>query len=321
VYLVWGSTYLGIKVAVRTLPPFAAAGVRFLLAGVILGSILLLLGRTLRARPRELAGAVLLGVLMLAAGVGLVHLAETRIDSSVAAMIAGSVPLQVVLWRLLARERVRRATWVAATAGLVGLALVVLPGGLDGSSTAVGLLTMIIATLSWSRGSFLATRVRLPPDPFVTTTIQMLTAGIVLTAVATALGDWGEISRADLQRGPLLAVVYLAVAGSVVGLTAYVWLLHHAPISRVVTHQYVNPLVAIALGAAFLDERPAVATLVGAAIVLAAVVATLRSESAGAPVSAGPEAAVPRETRADPSASAGRRVSLRGRRARPRGAR
>jgi drug/metabolite transporter (DMT)-like permease len=300
VYTVWGSTYLAIKLAVRTLPPFAVAGSRFLLAGVVLGLIVALAGRTLRANRRELAGAAFLGVVMLVCGVGFVHVAETRIDSSVAAMIAGSVPLQVVVWRLVARERVRPSTAIAAAAGLVGLGLVVLPAGIGEGSTAVGLATMLFSSVSWSVGSFMTTRVRLPADPFATTTIQMLTAGVVLLVIATARGDWGAISRPDLQTGPVAATVYLALFGSVIGFTAYAWLLQHAPISRVVTHQYVNPLVAIALGALFLGERPSAPTLAGAIVILVAVVATLRGETARIDVTTEPGAVALPETRAGP---------------------
>lgn len=283
VYVVWGSTYLAIKVAVRTLPPLLAAGTRFFVAGALLAGVLALMGRSFRATRGEAFAAVGMGLLLLVCGVGLVHVAELRIDSSVAAMIAGSVPVQVVIWRLAGREHVRRATMAAAAAGLVGLALVVVPDGLRSGSTAVGLLTMLVASLSWSRGSYVSTRVRLPADPFVATTIEMLSAGVVLVLAAGAFGEWGDVSRADLQRGPVLAWAYLVVFGSVIGFTAYAWLLRHAPISRVVTHQYVNPLVAIALGALFLGERPGAATLAGAGVIIAAVVVTLRSETS-APV-------------------------------------
>jgi len=120
--------------------------------------------------------------------------------------------------------------------------------------------------------------------------------------IGSALGEWGDVSRADLQAGPVLAWAYLAVFGSVIGFSAYAWLLHHAPISRVVTHQYVNPLVAIGLGALFLGERPAPATLVGAAVILAAVVVTLRSEAGTAVPTTEPAAGVPPGTPADRSA-------------------
>ncbi len=284
VYLVWGSTYLAIKVSVRTLPPLLSAGFRFVLAGVLLATILAL-GRTrLRVPWRQAAAAVGLGVMLLACGVGLVTLAETHIDSSVAAMIAGSVPLQVIIWRSLARERIAGATRLSALVGLAGLALIVVPAGAAGGSTAIGLATMLAATISWSAGSFLSGRAPLPDNAFVTTAYEMLGGGIVLVTVALLLGEGGDLGAGAFAAGPLAAWLYLVVAGSLVGFTAYAWLLRNAPISQVVTHQYVNPLVAIALGGLFLGEKPGGATAIGALIVIGAVFATIRSEGRPTPL-------------------------------------
>src|SRR6187397_1752251 len=153
VYLVWGSTYLAIKVSVRTLPAFISAGSRILLAGALLALILALRGRSLRITRRELASSAVLGIALLGLGVGLVTFAETRIDSGIAAMIAGSVPLQVILLRTIARERVALATRLSVLVGLAGLALIVIPGG-DGASSTVGLAIALAATISWALGSF-----------------------------------------------------------------------------------------------------------------------------------------------------------------------
>jgi len=278
VYLVWGSTYLAIKIAVRTLPPLLTAGTRFLAAAAVLAAILAVARRSLRVARREALAAAGLGVVLLACGVGMVHVAETRIDSGVAAMIAGSVPLQIVVWRALAGDRVPRPTVLAALVGLAGLALVVGPDSLAGGSVAVGLLVMLAASLSWSRGSFVSRRLTLPADPFVATVYEMLGGGLVLTAAALAIGEGGDLGAGALQPGPVAAWAYLAVVGSVVGFSAYVWLLRNAPISQVVTHQYVNPLVAVALGALLLGERPGAATLAGAALIVGAVVVTARHE-------------------------------------------
>ena len=282
VYVVWGSTYLGIKIAVRTLPPFLTAGTRFLAAAVVLAGILAVARRSLRVGRREMLSAAALGVALLAFGVGLVHVAETRIDSGVAAMIAGSVPLQIVVWRALAGERVPRATILAAVVGLAGLAVVVGPDGLGGGSVAIGLLVMLGASLSWSRGSFVARRLALPPDPFVATVYEMLGGGLVLVTAGLVAGEAGRVDADALQPGPVAAWAYLAIVGSVVGFSAYAWLLRNTPISQVVTHQYVNPLVAVALCALLLGERPAPTTLAGAALIVGAVVVTARHEGGGA---------------------------------------
>src|SRR5688500_16621582 len=198
VYLVWGSTYFAIKISVRTLPPFLSAGARFLLAGALLALILLALGRSIRVSRRELGAAALVGTSLLALGVGVVTLAETRIDSSTAAMIAGSVPLQVILLRTLSREQVARATRLSVLVGLAGLALVVVPGG-EGSSSAIGLALMLGASVSWSLGSFFGHRLPLPEDGFVATTWEMLSAGIVLLVLGAARGELGSSDPAALS--------------------------------------------------------------------------------------------------------------------------
>ena len=306
VYVVWGSTYLAIKVAVRTLPPLLAAGTRFLAASAVLALVLVVARRSLRVPAHQGLASVGVGAALLAGGVGLVHVAETRIDSSVAAMIAGSVPLQVVVWRLVGGERVHRATVIAALVGLGGLALVVGPDGLGGGTVAVGLLVMLVGTGSWSAGSYLSTRLELPDSPFVGATYQMLGGALVLLAAGLAKGEAANVHRSVFEAGPVAAWAYLCLAGSVVGFSAYVWLLDNAPISQVVTHQYVNPLVAIVLGAVLLEERPGLAALAGAALIVGAVVATARHEGRRTPAAPEPTprpvSVAPRGTRAGPNA-------------------
>jgi drug/metabolite transporter (DMT)-like permease len=277
VYVVWGSTYFGIKIVVDTIPPLLAAGSRFVVAAALLALILALRGTSLRITRRELGASAIAGTLLLGLGVGLVHVAETRIDSSVAAMIAGTVPLQIILMRLTAGESPARATRLSTFAGLVGLGLVVAPG-LGAGSTALGLAVMITATMFWSTGSFLSRRLSLPGDPFVATAYEMAFGGLLLAIAALAFGEFGELSSATFALDSVLAWVYLVVMGSLVGFTAYAWLLRVAPISLVVTHQYVNPLVAIALGMLFLGERPSPWSLGGALVVVGAVYVTVRRE-------------------------------------------
>ncbi len=277
VYVLWGSTYFGIKIAVETIPPLFAAGTRFLTAAVLLAAILAWRGTSLRISRRELGSSAIAGALLLGFGVGLVHIAETRIDSSVAAMIVGTVPLQVIGLRLLAGESPARATRLSALAGLAGLLLVVAPG-LGEGSTALGLAIMVTASMSWTIGSFLSNRLSLPRDPFVASTWEMALGSVFLLAGALAFGELGELGSSTFALDSVLAWAYLVVAGSLVGFSAYAWLLRVAPISLVVTHQYVNPLVAIALGMVFLGERPSPWTLAGAAVVISAVYAAIRAE-------------------------------------------
>jgi len=282
VYLVWGSTYVAIKLSVRTLPAFLSAGSRFLLAGFLLAVILTVTGRSIRVTRRELAASALLGLSLLALGVGMVTLAETRIDSSIAAMIAGTVPLQVILLRTLARERVALATRLSVLVGLAGLALVVIPGGGGGAAGAVGLSVALAATISWSLGSFFGHRLPLPRDGFVATTWEMLSAGVMLLVLGVVTGEPWSMDASGFTVQSIAAWLYLAVFGSLIGFTAYAWLLRNAPISTVVTHQYVNPLVAIALGALLLGEQLTLSVGLGAALIVGSVFVAVRSENAAA---------------------------------------
>jgi drug/metabolite transporter (DMT)-like permease len=284
VYIVWGSTYLAIKISVRTMPPLLSAGLRFMLAGLLLAAILAVLRTPLRVPWRQAGAAAGLGVALLGCGVGVVTLAETRIDSSVAAMIAGSVPLQVIIWRTIARERIATATRLSAVVGLAGLALIVIPTGLSGGSQAVGLAMMLGASIAWSTGSFFSGRLALPGDTFVATVYEMLGGGAALVVAALVRGEAGGLTD-GVSAASFAAWLYLALFGSLIAFTAYAWLLQNAPISQVVTHQYVNPLVAIVLGAVVLGETFDATTIIGALIVIGAVFATIRSESrATAPV-------------------------------------
>jgi drug/metabolite transporter (DMT)-like permease len=277
VYLVWGSTYVAIKISVRTLPALLSAGARFLLAGALLALILALRGRSIRVTRRELASSALLGLALLTFGVGMVTLSETRIDSSIAAMIAGSVPLQVIVLRALARERVALATRLSVLVGLAGLGLVVVPGG-GGASSAAGLALMVGASVSWSLGSFFGHRLPLPRDGFVATTWEMLSAGVFLVLLGIATGELGTAEPSSFSLESVAAWLYLAVFGSLIGFTAYAWLLRNAPISKVVTHQYVNPLVAIVLGALLLGEQISLVTALGAALIVGSVFVVVRGE-------------------------------------------
>jgi len=296
VYVVWGSTYFGIKVAVETIPPLLAAGSRFLTAALLLAAILVWRGTSLRITRAELSASAIAGGLLLGLGVGMVHVAETRIDSSVAAMIAGTVPLQIIVLRLLASENPARATRLSTLAGLFGLLLVVAPG-LGAGSTALGLAVMISATIAWSTGSFLSKKLTLPRNPFVATAWEMALGGAFLMLGAVVFGEYGELGSSTFALDSVLAWAYLVVMGSLVGFSAYAWLLRVAPISLVVTHQYVNPLVAIVLGMAFLGERPSPWTLAGAALVIGAVYVAIKSEFPRK--AARPATVAPRGTPAD----------------------
>jgi drug/metabolite transporter (DMT)-like permease len=285
VYVVWGSTYLGIRITVETLPPFVSAAARFATAAVVLAMILRLRrGRgALRVTPRQLGSAALVGVLLLAGGNGLVVLAESgaagvAVPSGIAALLVATVPLLVVLLRLATGDRPRIATIAGVAVGFVGLVVLVRPGGGAPAAPLVGALTVIVAAASWSIGSFASGRLPMPADPFVATVYEMLAGAAALVLLGAGRGELRGFDLDAVSTRSWLALAYLMVAGSLVAFTAYVWLLHHAPISLVSTYAYVNPAVAVALGALLLTEPISARVLLGGAIIVVGVALVVSTE-------------------------------------------
>jgi drug/metabolite transporter (DMT)-like permease len=280
VYVIWGSTYLAIRVMVEDVPPLLGAGARFMVAGVAMLAFLAARGRDVRVSRRGLLAAAIVGVLLLAGGNGVVTVAEQDVPSGLAALLIASVPLWVVLLRFtVAGERVARGTLGGLAVGFCGLAVLLLPGSRPAEATAGGVLLVLVAAASWAGGSFLAPRLSMPSDPLVSTAWQMVVGGAVLLAGALAAGEPGDLHLAAASTKSLLAFAYLIVAGSWVAFTAYAWLLQNVPISKVATYAYVNPLVAVLLGWALLSEELSVGTLAGAGLVVASVAAIVTRES------------------------------------------
>jgi drug/metabolite transporter (DMT)-like permease len=273
-YVIWGSTYLAISVLVKEVPPLIAAGGRFLLAGSVLALFLSLTSRRrpLIVRRDEVVGAAGISVFTLFAAFSLLFLGETRVPSGLAALLIASVPLWVVVLRLATREDVDRVVLAAVAAGFVGVAALLAPGAPVGAPV-VWILVVVAAALSEALGSFAAQRVPLPEDPLLSATVQMVVAGALTLAVGVAIGervDFGEISA----RG-CIALAYLVIPGSLVAYPAFVWLLQNTPISTATTYAYVNPVVALLLGGAVLDEAVGVPTLASAAVIVGAVAVVL----------------------------------------------
>lgn len=272
VYVVWGSTYFAIAIMVQTLPPLVAAGARFFIAGLALALWMAVRDRAaLRVTRREAASAALVGILLLAGGNGLVTLGERTVPSGLAALIVASVPLWIVLLRLGAGDRPHADVIAGVTVGIVGVAILVVPTGMSGAVDAAGLLMLVGATLSWSVGTFISPRIRMPRVPLASTALQMLAAGIALPLAAAPLGEYGAIDLAHASGQSVLAFAYLVVFGSIVAFSAYTWLLQHASVSLVSTYAYVNPVIAVFLGTLFLREPLTPTMLAGAALILAAV--------------------------------------------------
>jgi drug/metabolite transporter (DMT)-like permease len=295
IYVVWGSTYLAIRVMVETMPPLLSAGLRFATAGAIFWIVLRLTGgaEKVRVTGRELAGAALIGTLLCFGGNGLVTVAEQDVPSGLAALIIGSVPLWVVVMRAGHGERVPRGTLAGVAVGFAGLALLVLPGDRPGEAPLWGVLTCLAASISWAAGSFYSRGTPLPADALVSTAWQMLLGGAGMLVVGTIVGEVGDVDPAAFSLDSLLAFAYLIFIGSLVAFTAYVWLLRNAPISVVATYAYVNPVIAIFLGWAILSEEVTVTVVAGAAAIVLSVAAVVRRESepADAPTEAQPEPA------------------------------
>jgi drug/metabolite transporter (DMT)-like permease len=271
VYVVWGSTYLAIAIAVQTLPPLLYGGVRFALAGLLLAAWLAFRRVDLRISRRELGGAAAVGTLMLAGGNGLVNLAERTVPSGVAALIVASIPLWIVVYRMMARERVGADLLGGVLLGLVGVAILVVPGGLNGTIDPLGALMLFGATLSWALGTFLSPRLSTPRNALVSTTYQMLAGGAALIVVAVASGELAGIDPATFSTQSLIAFAYLVVFGSLIAYSAYTWLLQNASVSLVATYAFVNPVVAVLLGALILAEQITPTIVIGAAVIVVAV--------------------------------------------------
>jgi drug/metabolite transporter (DMT)-like permease len=280
VYVVWGSTYLAIKYTVTSLPPFLSMGVRFLLAGaVLLGAVLALRGRAaFRMTRAQLVTAALCGLLLLVGGNGLVAVAEQDVDSGLAALLIAGTPLWVVLLRAALRDRPSAATAGGLLLGLAGVVILLRPG-LSGSSELAPMLLVCLSSFLWACGTVLSTRRPMPADPFVTTVVEMAVGGTTMVLLGSVGGEWGRLDLAAATPASWIAFGYLVVVGSVIAYSAYVWLLTRAPLSLVTTYAYVNPAVAVALGALFLGEPLTVHVLVGGAVIITAVAVVITSES------------------------------------------
>ncbi len=284
VYIIWGSTYLAIRYAVATIPPFLMAGVRFLIAGGALYLARRAAGDPVPSR-RETRNASIVGFFLLTLGNGGVAWAEQRVASGLAAMLIGATPLWFVLldwlipWRLIGHPAGVRPTLPALLSVLVGFGGVVLlmgplPGGGGLAVDPLGAVALIFATLAWAAGSLYGRGAVFPRSPLMGTAVEMLAGSAGLLVIGTVTGEWAALDLSRIAPSSLLGVAYLIVFGSLVAFSAYVWLLRSAPVSLVATYAYVTPVVAIFLGNLFLGEPLGPRTLIAAAIIIGSVVLT-----------------------------------------------
>jgi len=281
VYIVWGSTYLAIALVVDSMPPLLAAGARFFAAGLIMAGALALRSGPSRmriSRP-ELGGAAFVGAALLMLGNGGVSMGEQTVPSGLAALIIGVVPLVVLVLRRLAGEKLSVIGVGGVVLGFIGLGVLVIPRGIDGTTDIVGMALLVMASTFWATGSFFSRRLSLPADLLVSTAYQLLLGGSFLLMAGLAIGEWPQVVEGGFTDASIWSFIYLIIFGSLLAYTAYTWLLQNAPISKVATYAYVNPVVAVVLGALVLDEQLDVAMILGAVMIVASVAFIARTES------------------------------------------
>lgn len=274
VYLIWGSTYLAIRFAIETLPPFIMSGARFVVAGTILHVGSRAFG-TPRPTVQNWRATAIIGGLLFLGGNGGVVWAEQRVPSGVTAVLVATVSLWMVLldWARRGGLRPPRAVIAGVLVGLAGVSLLVSPGNLMGAGRVdlLGAAVLAAASLAWAFGSVYARGAALPQEPFLTSGMEMQCGGVLMLLAGTVFGEWGALDAAAVSSRSLWAWIYLVTFGSLIGFTAYSWLLKVTTPARASTYAYVNPVVAVVLGWLLAGEALTLRTMVAAAIILGAV--------------------------------------------------
>jgi drug/metabolite transporter (DMT)-like permease len=284
IYIVWGSTYLAIRFAVETIPPFMMAGTRFLVSGLILYVWRRLAGDPAPTR-RQWRSAIIVGLLLLLGGNGLVSWAEQHVASGIAALIVASIPLWVAVIDAL-RPHGIKPDWKIVLGLLIGFGGIILlvvsareQSSAEGMSV-FGVGGLLLAALLWSIGSIYGRDADMPPSSLLATGIEMLGGSAGLFLAATFLGEWKSLALPAVTTRSLLGLAYLIVAGSLIGFTSYSWLLRNAPVALVATYAYVNPVMAIFLGAALANEVINAPIIIAALIIITSVVVINTSKKA-----------------------------------------
>jgi drug/metabolite transporter (DMT)-like permease len=296
VWVLWGSTYFAIRVGVETLPPLLMAGVRYVVAGLLMYPFAIRSGGPeVRAadRPR-FAGwwsAALVGALLLAGGNGGVSAGERSVPSGLAALLVATVPLWlIVIDRVFNGTRIGLAAMAGLVAGVVGVGFLAGPfGGSTGHAAAghggtggspgIGIVIILVASVSWASGTIASRRVPLPSRPLLATSMQMLAGGVILLAAAAGTGEFSQFDPAHVSAASVLAVAYLIGPGSIIAFSAYVVAVRRLPTATVATYAYVNPIIAVILGTSLLGEALTASMLLGGALIVVAVVLVVRAQA------------------------------------------
>ena len=276
IYVVWGSTYFGIAVAIETMPPFLMAAIRFGIAGVLLLAWDLLRNPDARRMPtrRQLRDSFIVGGLLLGIGNGFVVFGEKTVPSGIAAILIAMMPLWfAILGWLYFRDKLPKVVAFAIAVGFAGTALLIWPSGAGANSfEPVGIVILLLAPLGWAHGSLYSIKkANLPASGFTASGLQMLAGAIVTGVEALIAGEPATFQPELISTASIAAVVYLVFIGSMLAFTSYAWLLKNAPLSLIGTYAYVNPIVAVGLGSIFLHEPISLRTIIASGVILAAV--------------------------------------------------
>ena len=282
-YIVWGSTYLAIRFTVETIPPFLSAGLRFLTSGAILFIWRRAAGDAMPTK-RQWRSTAIVGIFLLLGGNGLVSFAEQYVSSGIAALIIGSMPMWLVMIEAMRPGGVK-PNWLAILGLLVGFGgifLLVGPAELTGAGNSLsplGVGTLLMAAFLWSIGSIYSRGADMPASSLMATGAEMLTGSLAIFLVSGLTGEWRGFSFANVTTSSWLGLLYLITIGSLIGFVSYIWLLKNAPVSLVATYAYVNPLVAVFLGAWLADEVLNTRILVAGLIIISSVVLINQTKS------------------------------------------
>jgi drug/metabolite transporter (DMT)-like permease len=276
IYLVWGSTYLAIRIGVREIPPFLMAGLRFTIAGLAMWAWLRVTG-TPSPTLREWRDASVLGTLMFLIDYACLFWAEQRVPSGIAAVILAMIPVCITLLEItfLRTQRLTLRLGLGLAVGIIGVVVLMNPWASLGEVPLDrrGVIALLVSCCGWSVGTIVTGRLTLPASKPMSAAAQMLSGGIQLLALAAIAGEFAHFRAQNISSTAWLSLVYLIIAGSIVGFTAYVWLLHYESPTRVGTYAYVNPVVAVILGAALGGETVGRRTILGTALILISVIA------------------------------------------------
>ena len=284
IYIIWGTTYLFIRIAIETMPPFLMAGVRFIIAGLGLFLFMRLRGQPLPGRLHW-RSAFIIGGFLLVGGNGFVTWAEQEVPTGIAALIVATVPLWMTVfdWTLFKGPRPDRRITFGVLLGLFGIVLLIGPQVFDQAAgiSPLSWLIMILAPLLWSIGSLFSRSADLPKNVFVSTSIEMLAGGLLLLLIGALTGEASQLDVSAISGASWAAFLYLIIFGSIIAFTAYLWLLKHVQATRVGTYSYVNPIIAVFLGWLILSEPLSAQMLVAAAVIIVAVMLIIAKKDNG----------------------------------------